>query len=103
MGGTQQCWPGHRQRWWPLRVDQRHVDGFAPRCRRRSVDSADEPETTAGSGRSEDSRVGHFSSVPDGLASGVLALFDTDWLGAGVGLGAAGITFGLMANALVRR
>jgi hypothetical protein len=37
------------------------------------------------------------------LAGGVLAFLEADWLGAGASFGAAGLTFGLMANALVRR
>ncbi len=38
-----------------------------------------------------------------GLLVGLLAIFSADWIGASIGVGLAGITFGLVANALVRR
>lgn len=38
-----------------------------------------------------------------GLGVGILGFFNADWTSAGVGFGAAGVTFGLLANALIRR
>ena len=38
-----------------------------------------------------------------GMLAGLLALVSGEWVSAGVGFGLAGITFGLIANALVRR
>src|SRR5262245_44007378 len=52
VGGADRCKPGGRQWWWPLRVDQRNVDGVAARRRRCRADSVEVPEdATRRSGR----------------------------------------------------